>query len=224
MKLNNDPIYKITPAVLEDTTKLFTKNLNIISEFSKIVHIDVSDFTLVKSDTLDLHRMKDILKNYHFNYLELHMMVEDVTQYFDDIFEIKPEAVIIHIEPYVLFREQLPEIIKEFRQKNIDIGIALNPGTGPEYLGNLDFDFALFLTVYPGKQGGTFKEIVVEKFDMYRRQYSTPLVIDGGVNHENIIKLNKLNIDRYIIGSDILEADDPKKSYEKFINSMFKSK
>ena len=90
------------------------------------------------------------------------------------------------------------EIIREIREKNKGVGIALNPDTDVfkivPYL-NL-IDMVLIMSVYPGGSGQKFIPESIEKVRKLKKlkeKYNFLIDIDGGININNAKKPTRHN-------------------------------
>jgi ribulose-phosphate 3-epimerase len=123
--------------------------------------------------------------------LDCHLMVENPERLIDAF--INAGATYISIHPEV--NPKVGETLKYIKSRNIQAGLALNPGTSLGSVKSLfNFvDMILIMTVHPGYSGQEFMDEVVEKIaetkkimtDFPNIKY---LQVDGGINRMTIAK------------------------------------
>ncbi|KKS73861.1 MAG: Ribulose-phosphate 3-epimerase [Candidatus Azambacteria bacterium GW2011_GWB1_42_72] len=105
----------------------------------------------------------------------------------------------------------MDEFLDVCREKNIEIGLALNPETANVMIEPwLDaVDMAVFLGVHPGRGGQEFIPEVLDKIKSLRQNFpNVKIEVDGGVGLANIVELKKAGADVFVIGSGILKSPD----------------
>ena len=66
-----------------------------------------------------------------------------------------------------------------------------------------------------GAQGNPFDARVLERIAFVKKHFpALPISIDGGVNLDTIDLLKKAGAERFVAGSAILNADDPKGAFD----------
>lgn len=210
--------YKIIPALLHDNYADFTKKLKQVESFAEYVQIDVMDGIFVStksfSEINEINKLKSPAK------FELHLMVEhplDELKKWDKVQNIF--RIIFHVES----ADDPHEVIKQIREKNWQVGIALNPDTPLEAIEPYTslVDLVLFLTVNPGRQGAPFIPEVLEKIvkfsDNIVKRATKPLIaVDGAVNMNNIVILKNAGVEIFNIGSALTMASNPEEAYNEF--------
>ena len=85
------------------------------------------------------------------------------------------------------------------------------------YLDSVDFIQLMGINEI-GSQGQPFDIRVLERVATLHTLYpNKTLSVDGAVNEENILSLKAAGINRFVVGSNILKASDPKAQYEKLL-------
>ncbi len=206
---------------LDDLT--FKRKHKILS-FSDILHIDFMDGKFTKDKSLTLDKISLCLqrkKKYH-----LHLMAYNPIQYVDVISKINPKVVYIHIEAFLTNRS-FERTIKVFQEKNIEVGVAINPNTDIReifYYANKVKHF-LIMSVVPGMEGQLFLDETYERVQELKSRFPFSVVaVDGGVNANNILNLSQNGADIMYIGSAISSKPNPLKEYENIVNQLEKTK
>src|SRR6056297_190663 len=198
---------KIIPAILTNDPNKLQQKFQQIKNITNLVQIDLMDGHFVDNKSIELNTLK-LYKDFEF---ELHLMVKDPQDYLKKMSGLKVKSFAFHIETQINHKD----LISKLREKNINVGIAINPETSVKtldpFLGLIDF--VLVLGVNPGFSGNKFQDKVLEKIS-YLKQKNMKVEVDGGVNLENIEKIKKAGADRFAIGSGLFGAED--------INSCFK--
>ena len=206
---------QIIPALItsdEDSTndfeelKLkFEKLQPFLSEFGNWMQIDITDGKFVSTKTnVELTDLKYFTEKAS---VEFHLMLDRPEKTIGEWARLGPERIIAHIEAV----ENMDEFLDVCREKNIEIGLALNPETANVMIEPwLDaVDMAVFLGVHPGRGGQEFIPEVLDKIKSLRQNFpNVKIEVDGGVGLANIEKLKKAGVDIFVIGSGILKSPD----------------
>ena len=202
------------------STSILSIQDDVVSNLKKLnetdtdyIHLDVMDGKFVPRKTEDY----TALKSYLFKPLDIHLMVEDVPSYLEHYACLKPDYITFHVE----VNTKIEKLIHMIREKNIKVGISLNPDTPVSFLiPYLDeIDLVLVMSVEPGAGGQRFMESACDKIrflDRLRkeRNYSYVIEVDGGINHET--KKQCEGADILVAGSFITNCDD----YQKQIDML----
>ena len=135
----------------------------VINELNKTnvdyIHLDIMDGKFTENETLDFNT----LRNYFYENtkkLDVHLMVKDVKLYTELYSLLNPEYITFHLEI-----GNTKELINYVKNKNIKVGLAINPNTDINEIKPFinDIDLILVMSVYPGKGGQTFIESSIDK-------------------------------------------------------------
>jgi ribulose-phosphate 3-epimerase len=101
----------------------------------------------------------------------------------------------------------------------VSVGISCNNDTPLpilyEYLPHADYVQCMGIATI-GSQGQPFDESVIERISQIHAQYpKIALGVDGSINESTIPKLLQLGLSRFIVGSAIITAEQPKEAYAK---------
>ena len=192
----------------------FLSSKNIPEDLKKLndtdvdfIHVDIMDGKFVKNKTMPFKEMRHIYE-YTSKRLDVHLMVEDPSNYIPLYAELNTEYITIHVE----IDEDIDKDLKMIRDYSIKCGLAINPDTKvSELVPYLPFlDEIIVMSVYPGAGGQSFIEETSDKIkelraliDSYNLDIS--INVDGGVNDktkDKCVGANILTAGSYIVGSD----------------------
>ena len=206
---------KISTSILSIKENIKEKVKLIDNTSTDYIHLDIMDGEFVDNKTWDINDASDILAGIK-KPLDIHLMVNNVKKYIDDFSKLNPSYITFHYEAPI----NLDELIEYTKNKNIKVGIAINPNTDVRLLyPYLDrIDLVLIMSVYPGKGGQEFIRDSVDKVNTlydYRENNNLDFLIniDGGINNETIKLVS--NVDIAVAGNYIVTGD-----YEDRINSL----
>jgi ribulose-phosphate 3-epimerase len=213
---------QIIPALItsdEDSTndskelKLkFEKLQPFLTDFDNWVQIDITDGKFVPTETvINLEDLKYFTERAN---VEFHLMINRPEKVVGEWARLGPKRIIVHIEAV----EDMDELLNVCREKDIELGLALNPETPNVMIEPWinTVDLILFLGVHPGKGGQEFIPEVLEKIKSLRQNFpNVKIEVDGGVRTANIKELKKAGVDIFIVGSRILRAPDVRGAFDE---------
>ena len=171
------------------------------------IHFDVMDGKFVENKNLSIKELITYLdlstkKN------DLHFMVNNPLKYIEKIYLCNIDYVTVHYEI-----KNLDKVIDKIKEYGLKVGISLKPSTDvKEVYKYLDrINMVLIMSVEPGKSGQTFIEKSIDKVnelkeEIIKRNLTTKIEIDGGINDSNIDRLS--NVDIVVSASYILNDYD----------------
>lgn len=181
---------------------------NTIKELNKTaidyIHVDVMDGEFVSNETLDFNRLRNYFYDNKKN-LDVHLMVKNVKLYVELYSLLNPKYITFHIE-----NGNTLELINYVKNKNIRVGLAVNPDTDVDMIKPfLDkVDLILVMSVVPGRGGQSFIELSLDKIRKIRRLNKDIVIsVDGGINNINIKKIKEAGASMSVIGSYITNND-----------------
>ncbi len=203
----------IVPGILVNNIEEFRQQVCFVKNELEWLQIDVVDGKFVEQKNLFLSEIdKDDLEGFS---IEVHLMVEEPLNYLEDCLRLGVKRMIVHYEAI----HDTPEVLEKIKSHNIQVAVALNPGTTVNYLENVIeyLDGVLLMTVIPGRQGQKFIPEVLEKITEIRTMVPDAIIgIDGGVKLDTIENINKYNLDYAVVGSGLWMADNPSDELKKF--------
>lgn len=147
--------------------------------------------------------------------LEVDCMIVHPETYLDLFVELGIASVIIHMGS----TDEYDGIISHARTHGYQIGFAITNDARGEilnpYVAKIDF-VQIMGIAHVGKQGEPFDTRTLSTLSTLRALYPTlPLVVDGAVNAETIVKLRDAGATRFAPGSAIAHSSDPLQSYKQ---------
>lgn len=203
---------EIIPAILTDDINDVHEKLHLIENDTTWVQIDFMDGKFVPTRSINITDLQGLQTPAN---LEAHLMVQEPEQYFNDCVRAGFERVIFHFEATT----NASTAIQALRELNVEIGIAINPGTDVSVVLPYrdEIDLLLLLGVHPGKQAQTFIPQTLEKIKEAKTQFPKTLIaVDGGINKENIKDVINAGADICCIGSAIVKTQNPKEALQLF--------
>ncbi len=181
------------------------------------IHVDVMDGRFVSNTQFyNVDEIKKIQKVSKYS-LDVHLMVEDVLSFVNQLREMNIEIITFHLEMV----QNIETIISLIRKFGYKVGIALKPGTDLEkvrpYLA--DIDMVLLMSVEPGLGGQSFLKETAERIaylkSMIKEDHRSVLIeIDGGINKQTIEFVRDSDI--VVVGSFIVSSEN----YEERIQML----
>lgn len=209
---------KVIPTLFALNKKQFDsklKKLNFLDE----LHIDFMDGKFVDDKSVTINSMKEISKYSNISF-QIHLMAINSLDLLDKIKHYSNiKTVFFQIESFYT-NNQLEETLTKYKEEGFDIGLVLNPETKIKeiefYLE--DIDSVMFMSVWPGKEGQSFIENVLEEAKLLRSKYPfMNIQIDGGININSILKAKNAGINIFCVGSYISGVDNVKERYNNLM-------
>ena len=179
-------------------------------------HIDVMDGVFVPNISFGMPVIS-AMKKHAKKPLDVHLMIVNPDQYISTFKNIGADILTVHYEAC----SHLHRTLQAIKSEGMKAGVALNPHTSVDLLEDViaDIDLVCLMSVNPGFGGQKFIENTYDKVtklkDMItRKQTSTLIEIDGGVNANNAKQLLEAGADVLVAGSFVFNSNDPLKTIE----------
>ncbi len=204
----------IVPAIIPTSSGHLVSTLAHLG-FSPEVHVDVVDGVFVQSVSWpytpagDPNQIKPVTDGFT---LEVDLMVQNPLEAADVWVAAGADMLVFHIETISL------EAFKRFAESTkISLGVCALNDTPLEtllpYLEVADYVQVMGIAAI-GAQGQPLDERVFERIKTLKESNSRLLVsVDGSVNGDTISRLAKVGVDRFICGSAIAGATNPKEAH-----------
>lgn len=147
---------------------------------------------------------------------ELHLMIEDPLEVIATFQEYVPSVkrAIIHAE----IQEPLRPLIREIKNLDLEVGIALNPETKTKkHLHEIEqCNLLLLMGVHPGASAQPFLgRKIIRKIKRARKLVPhIPIAIDGGVNLTTAPDMVQAGAQQLCTSSALWKADNPAQAYQ----------
>ncbi|KGN90259.1 ribulose-phosphate 3-epimerase [Porphyromonas crevioricanis] len=175
------------------------------------LHIDVMDGVFVPNLSFGfpiLEAIAPIVKKP----LDVHLMIVEPMKFVDRLAELGVHIMNVHYEVSPHLHRSLTAIQKA----GMKSAVTLNPHTPVSVVEDVleELDMVLLMSVNPGYGGQKFIEHSVEKVQRLRemidkRQLSTLIEVDGGVNQQTGARLVAAGADALVAGSYVFGHADP---------------
>lgn len=174
-------------------------------------HLDVMDGVFVPNISFGFPVMEAIKKSAR-KPLDVHLMIVQPEKFIPQIKALGALVMNVHQEACT----HLHRVLNQIREAGMKSGVTLNPATPLCMIEDVleDADLVLLMSVNPGFGGQKFIEHTYEKIRnlremIDRRNLSTLIEIDGGVNRHNAVDLYEAGADVLVAGSAVFNAADP---------------
>jgi ribulose-phosphate 3-epimerase len=204
---------KIAPSILSaDFAQLGADIARVEEGGADWIHVDVMDGHFVPNITIGPVVMDGARRATDLP-LDVHLMIEDPDRYLEDFAEAGAAVITVHQEVC----RHLHRTIHRIRELGVLAGVALNPGTPVESVGDVaaDLDLLLVMSVNPGFGGQSYIGASTEKVARARAMLdaagsSALIEIDGGVDAGNAREIAAAGADVLVAGSAVYKhADGP---------------
>jgi ribulose-phosphate 3-epimerase len=203
---------RIAPSILSaDLSKLADEIAMLEEGGADWIHIDVMDGRFVPNLTFGAKVIESVRKLTRLP-LDVHLMVVQPENYFDDFAAAGANGMSIHTEVSPHLQRQLNRI----RELGCRAGAVVNPGTSLSTVSEVvaDIDLLLVMTVNPGFGGQKFiprseHKVRAVRALLDRAGNMVPIEIDGGIDLSNIAGVVEAGVDIVVAGSAIFHASDP---------------
>jgi len=213
----------IAPSILSaDFTTLGDEIRNVEAAGADWIHIDVMDGHFVPNITMGPFIVEAVNKVTELP-LDVHLMIENPDQYIPEFARAGADWISVHAETC----PHLNRTIDLIKSSDCRAGVVLNPATPLtsiewvlEYI-----DFVLLMSVNPGFGGQSFISNTLEKTKKLKqmidkKELSTLIQIDGGVNENTIYNISEAGADVFVAGSAIFGTGDYKKTIKNLKNKL----
>lgn len=195
------------------TSILSNINIETVLKLNKTdtdyIHIDVMDGKFVPNTAFSIEEIKEIA-TYSHKPLDVHLMVEKVEQYINELSNIKMAFLTFHFEVLNDIN-----IIKKIKKLGIKCGLSVKPNTDIKKIFPLldKIDLILIMSVEPGYSGQQFIPYSIEKIkllkdEISKRNLKVLISIDGGIDERRAKECIKAGVDILVAGTYIIDHKD----------------
>ena len=206
---------KVVPSIIPYEREQTEKEVSLVCGFADRIQVDVCDGNFAGPTTWPWNGEHGDLVLPEYKYFEIHMMANFPEEKIKDLIGFKPKMIIAQIEAEGNFQK----FINVCKQNQIEIGISIMPKTDISVLESFvpQADYLQCMgSNQIGHHGVGLENSAVEKIKILKAIYPESVIgIDIGVNLENKDILQKAGADVLVVGSAILNAENPAEVYEQ---------
>ena len=203
----------VSPSILSaDFTKLGADCRMVLDAGAQMLHYDVMDGHFVPNISFGVPVLKSLHKGMPAAFYDVHLMISHPLAYAEPFAKAGATLQNFHLE----CEDDIQQTIDAIKAQGCKVGLTIKPGTAPEalapYLDQLDL--VLVMSVEPGFGGQKFipttpARIAAIAAERARRNCTTLIEVDGGVNTETAPACIEAGVDWLVAGSALFRADDP---------------
>jgi ribulose-phosphate 3-epimerase len=195
---------QLAPSILSfDLGTLASTLPRVMNAGAHIVHLDVMDGQFVPPISFGA-AMAQSVRRCTPAPMEAHLMTLTPEAHFDAFIEAGCKRIIFHAEATA----HAHRLIQSLKEKGIEAGMAINPGTPAEVLKPViqDMDMALVMTVNPGWGGQKFIGSTLEKIKLIRSwRADLDIQVDGGIDPTTLPIVRAAGANVFVVGSYLLK-------------------
>lgn len=201
----------IAPSLLSaDFTKMGDEVKEIEAIGTRVLHIDIMDGHFVPNLTFGYSMVK-ALRPLSDMVFDVHLMITHPLDYIENFAKSGSDVITVHTE----CDDDLDKCLALIHACGKKAGLSIKPNTAPDalfpYLDRLEH--ILVMTVEPGFGGQSMipaclDKIAVIKAECARRGLTIPVMIDGGVNADNVRTAAEAGADMMVAGNAVFGAKD----------------
>jgi ribulose-phosphate 3-epimerase len=184
-------------------------------------HLDVMDGRFVPNISFGLPVISQLRKATTKTF-DVHLMIEEPEKFAEDFKKAGADRLTVHYEAC----RHLHRNIQQIKSLGMKAGVAINPHTRVELLGDIicDVDQILIMSVNPGFGGQHFIDHTYQKIRELKKMLhdcglNVLIEIDGGVTLENAAAIIHAGANVLVAGNTVFSSPDPKKVISQLKNA-----
>ena len=197
----------ITPSILAADFSKLQEEVDSVADSADWLQVDVMDGHFVPNLSFGAPVLKCIQTDLPH---DVHLMVSNPADRIDEFLALNVANITFHAEA-VKDTDDQKELIKRIKDGGATAGIAINPESSVDSIGNVlpDIDLLLCMTVHPGFGGQEFIDHVLGPMTSIRQAYPDLMIqVDGGVNDQTAARCIEAGANNLVSGSFIFGSDD----------------
>ena len=202
----------ISPSLLSANFYNLEEDIQMINNSeADWLHIDVMDGVFVPNISFGFRVIESIQSKCN-KPLDVHLMIVDPDRYVERFAKAGAAIINVHYEACT----HLHRTIQNIKAQGVKAAVTLNPHTPVCLLEDIiaDLDMVLLMSVNPGYGGQKFIPQTVEKVRALkemidRKNLSTIIEVDGGVNLQTGQELISAGADALVAGNFVFKSENP---------------
>jgi len=196
---------QIIPTILEKDFSEAEKRVGLVKDLSTWLQIDVTDAVYTLGKTFELERLNKVEFSLNNNLIDIHLMVKEPKSWLKKAFFVGASRVIGQVE----MMSDRDEFIKIIKDEGVEAGLAFDIDTEVDDNIPEDTDLILLMGRKTGFGSGELSEKVFKKIARLKQiNKDIKIGVDGGINLENINKLEEAGIDVAYCGKDYIRIKE----------------
>ena len=175
------------------------------------IHLDIMDGVFVPNISFGFPVINS-LKQITDKPLDVHLMIVQPEKFVSEVAAAGAYMMNVHYEACI----HLHRVVEEIKKAGMKAGVTLNPHTPVTFLEDIlhELDMVLLMSVNPGFGGQKFIEHSLQKVSdlkemILRKNLSTLIEVDGGVNLETGKRLVDAGADVLVAGNFVFSSENP---------------
>lgn len=213
--------HKVAPSILSANFLSLGKEIEMLNESeADWIHIDVMDGLFVPNISFGFPVL-DFVKKAARKPLDVHLMIVQPEKFVSEVAATGAYMMNVHYEACT----HLHRVVQEIKKAGMKAAVTLNPHTPALLLEDIlaDLDMVLLMTVNPGFGGQKFIAHSIEKVAalkemILKKNLSTLIEVDGGVNLETGKQLIDAGADVLVAGNFVFSSTNPKDTIHQLKN------
>lgn len=208
----------VAPSILAANFNNLGDDIEMINRSeADFVHCDVMDGVFVPNISFGIPVVQAV-SSISTKPLDVHLMIVNPENYIEDFYRAGASVITVHYEAC----PHLHRVIQQIKNLGIKASVCLNPHTPASLLEDIlpELDMVLLMSVNPGFGGQKFIENTCRKSlslkeMILKKNLSTLIEVDGGVNFEVGKKLYDSGVDILVAGSFVFNSPNPAETIMK---------
>jgi ribulose-phosphate 3-epimerase len=214
---------EIAPSILSADFGNLNRDIEIIQDSIKYLHIDVMDGHFVPNLSIGIPVIKSIRPVFPELVFDVHLMISNPENYIKVFSDAGSDIITFHRE--VNINPTL--IINQIKAEGKLAGISINPDTDVHLLDCVldKVDLILIMSVFPGFGGQKFIPEVLKKIEYLaemkkKMNYKYLIEIDGGVNESTAPEIIKAGTEILVAGSAVFNKKNKIEAINKIKGNL----
>lgn len=213
---------RVAPSILSaDFARLGSQVSAVLDAGARVIHVDVMDGDFVPPITIGPLIVSAIADLVHDagGAIDVHLMIERPERQIDEFARAGADSITAHAEATA----HISRLVGAIHEAGCGAGVAINPGTAVEALGEIaaDADLLLCMSVNPGWGGQSFIAATPDKIKRMRQlRADAAIEVDGGLDASTAPLVAKQGANLFVAGSAIFGQEDPAAAYAEIASAV----